>query len=32
MQYSLSSYREMRAQLKRVLADLSHAGAKRVVL
>jgi DNA-binding MarR family transcriptional regulator len=32
MQYSLSYYRDMRARLKRVLSDLSHAGAKRVAV
>jgi DNA-binding Lrp family transcriptional regulator len=32
MQYSLSYYRDMRDRLKQVLADLSHAGAKRVVV
>jgi len=32
MQYSLSYYRDMRDRLKHVLSDLSHAGAKRVVV
>lgn len=32
MQYSLSYYRDMRDRLKRVLSDLSRAGAKRVVV
>jgi len=32
MHYSLSYYRDMRDRLKRVLSDLSHAGAKRVAV
>jgi DNA-binding Lrp family transcriptional regulator len=32
MQYSLSYYREMRDRLKQVLTELSHAGAKRIVV
>jgi DNA-binding Lrp family transcriptional regulator len=32
MQFSLSYYREVRNRLKQVLADLSRAGAKRVVV
>jgi len=32
MQYSLSYYREMRQRLKHVLTELSHAGAKRIVV
>ena len=32
MQYSLSYYREMRQRLKQVLVELSHAGAKRIVV
>ncbi len=32
MQYSLSYYREMRQRLKQVLTELSHAGAKRIVV
>ncbi len=32
MRYSLSYYRDMREQLRRVLADVSRAGAKRVVV
>ncbi len=32
MQYSLSYYREMRQRLKQVLAELSQAGAKRIVV
>jgi DNA-binding Lrp family transcriptional regulator len=32
MQYSLSYYRDMRERLKHVLAGLSQAGAKRVVI
>ena len=32
MQYSLSYYREMRQRLKLVLTELSHAGAKRIVV
>lgn len=32
MRYSLSYYRDMRERLRRVLADLSQAGAKRVVV
>ena len=31
MQYSLSYYRDMRRRLKQVLAELSQAGAKRIV-
>jgi len=32
MQYSLNYYREMRQRIKRVLADLSQAGIKRIVV
>jgi hypothetical protein len=32
MQYSLSYYREMRQRIKQVLTQLSHAGAKRIVI
>ena len=32
MQYSLSYYRDMRRRLKQVLAELSQAGAKRIVV
>ena len=32
MQYSLSYYREMRQRIKQVLTQLSHAGAKRIVV
>jgi len=32
MQYSLSYYREMRQRTKQVLTQLSHAGAKRIVI
>ena len=32
IQYSLSYYREMRQRIKQVLTELSHAGAKRIVI